>query len=237
MYDYLIVGTGLFGSVFARELTNNGNRVLVIDKRNHIGGNCYTENVGGIHVHKYGPHIFHTSNKEIWDYVNKLTTFNSFSYRPKVNYKGSIYSFPINLMTLYQVYGVTTPTEALKILESKKVNIPNPTNLEEWCLSQIGNELYEIFIKGYTSPRAQSDYNLALGKRRVASARLHFEQWREGVLQPYINSGQLKIAEVSFGETRSATGISDDLTDERGSIYSPAAARERRVEIVSVKED
>lgn len=95
----------------------------------------------------------------------------------------------------------------------------------------------EIFIKGYTSPRAQSDYNLALGKRRVASARLHFEQWREGVLQPYINSGQLKIAEVSFGETRSATGISDDLTDERGSIYSPAAARERRVEIVSVKED
>ncbi len=95
----------------------------------------------------------------------------------------------------------------------------------------------EIFIKGYTSPRAQSDYNLALGKRRVASARLHFEQWREGILQPYINSGQLKIAEVSFGETKAATGISDDLTDERGSIYSPAAARERRVEIVSVKED
>lgn len=175
-YDYLIVGAGLFGSVFARELTNTGNRVLVIDKRNHIGGNCYTENVGGIHVHKYGPHIFHTSNKEIWEYVNNLTTFNNFSYRPKVNYKGSIYSFPINLMTLYQVYGVTTPTEALKILESKKVNIPTPTNLEEWCLSQIGNELYEIFIKGYTQKqwnRNPKDLPISIIKR--LPTRLNFD--------------------------------------------------------------
>lgn len=150
LYDYLIVGSGLFGSIFARELTDIGKRVLVIEKRNHIGGNCYTENVGGIHIHKYGPHIFHTSNKEIWDYVNKLTTFNNFSYRPKVNYNGSIYSFPINLMTLYQIYGVTNPNDAIKILNSKKINIETPTNLEDWCLSQIGSELYEIFIKGYT---------------------------------------------------------------------------------------
>ena len=105
MYDYLIVGAGIYGSVFARELTNAGKKVLVIDKRYHIGGNCYTEKIEGINVHKYGPHIFHTSDKRVWDYVNNLVPFNHFSYRPKIKYKDKIYSLPINLMSLYQVIG------------------------------------------------------------------------------------------------------------------------------------
>lgn len=113
MFDYLIVGSGLFGSVCARELTDKGFKCLVIDKRSHIGGNCYTENIDGINVHKYGPHIFHTSDKNTWDYVRKYADFNDFKYRPKVNYKGNIYSFPINLMTLYQIYGVTTDRKSV----------------------------------------------------------------------------------------------------------------------------
>ena len=151
MFDYLIVGAGLFGSVFAREMMDAGKKVLVIDKRSHIGGNCYTENINGINVHTYGPHIFHTSNKEVWDYMNKFTTFNHFSYRPKVNYKGKIYSFPINLMTIYQVFGVATPELAKTALENDKIKIEFPRNLEEWMLSQVGEELYNIFIKGYTT--------------------------------------------------------------------------------------
>lgn len=155
MYDYLIVGAGIYGSVFANELTNAGKKVLVIDKRNHIGGNCYTENIDGINVHKYGPHIFHTSDKRVWDYVNNLVPFNHFSYRPKITYKDKIYSLPINMMSLYQVYGVMTPEEARKKLEEVKVPIKTPLgkviSLEDWILSQVGPELYEIFVKGYTT--------------------------------------------------------------------------------------
>lgn len=150
-YDFLIVGAGLFGSVCARELTDSGYRCLVIDKRNHIGGNCYTEKKSDIDIHKYGPHIFHTNNKPIWDYITKFVDFDVFKYAPKVNYKGKIYSFPINLMTLYQVYGVTTPEEATSKLSEVKVPIEDPQNLEEWILSQVGVEIYEIFIKGYTT--------------------------------------------------------------------------------------
>ena len=156
MYDYLIVGAGIYGSVFARELTNAGKKVLVIDKRYHIGGNCYTEKIDGINVHKYGPHIFHTSDKGVWDYVNNLVPFNHFSYRPKIKYKDKIYSLPINMMSLYQVYGVKTPEEARKKLEEVKIpfdktQLGRVIDLEEWVLSQVGPELYEIFVKGYTT--------------------------------------------------------------------------------------
>ena len=151
MYNYLIVGSGLFGSIFARELTDHGLNCLVIDKRNHIGGNCYTENIEGINVHKYGAHIFHTSDDGVWNYMNKYTKFNHFVNRPKVNYKGRIYSFPINLMTLYQIYDVTSPEQAKSILNHKRYDIPTPKNLEDWVLSQVGKEIYEIFIKGYTT--------------------------------------------------------------------------------------
>lgn len=160
MYDYLIVGAGIYGSVFARELTNAGKKVLVIDKRNHIGGNCYTENIEGINVHKYGPHIFHTSDKRVWDYVNNLVPFNHFSYRPKIKYKDNIYSLPINMMSLYQVYGVKTPEEAKQKLDEVKIPNEKPSNLEEWILSQVGPELYEIFIKGYTTKQWGRDPKL-----------------------------------------------------------------------------
>ena len=149
-YDYLIVGSGLFGSVFAREMTDKGAKCLVIDKRNFVGGNCRTTDVNGIHVHEYGPHIFHTSSKRIWDYVNKYANFNRFVYRPKVIYKNKLYSFPINLMTLYQIWDVKTPEEAQKKINSVKKNIENPKNLEEWIVSQVGEELYHIFVYGYT---------------------------------------------------------------------------------------
>lgn len=149
-YDYLIVGSGLFGCVFANIAQKNKKTCLIIDKRNHPFGNCYTENINGIDVHKYGPHIFHTSNKDIWEYVNQFTKFNSFVNRPKVNYKGQIFSFPINLLTLYQLWGVTTPKEAKEKLDEVKISTNDPTNLEDWILSQVGQEIYEKFIYGYT---------------------------------------------------------------------------------------
>lgn len=149
-YDYLIVGAGLFGSTFAWRATQAGKRCIVIDKRDHIAGNCYTENQNGVNIHKYGPHIFHTSSESTWNHVNQFADFNNFSYRPKVDFNGEIYSFPINLMTLYQVYGVKTPEEARQMLASERVKIDNPQNLEEWCLSKVGVLLYETFIQGYT---------------------------------------------------------------------------------------
>lgn len=150
-YDYLIVGSGFFGAVFAHQMTKiHGKKCLVIEKRNHIGGNCYTENRDGIHIQKYGPHIFHTNNLKIWQFVNQFATFNNFVNRPKVKYKDKLYSFPINLFTLYQVFGVTTPGEAKQKIESVKIKNDNPKNLEEWILSQVGEELYNTFIKGYT---------------------------------------------------------------------------------------
>jgi len=157
MYDYLIVGSGLYGSVFAYEATKAGKKCLVLEKKEHIGGNIYTKNINGINVHEYGPHIFHTSNKKIWDYVNQFATFNNFVNRPKVYYKDTLYSFPINLLTLYQLWGVKTPQEAIDKLLASKVKIDNPQNLEEWCLNEIGTELYETFIKGYTQKQWKAD--------------------------------------------------------------------------------
>ena len=156
-YDYLIVGAGLYGSVCARELTDKGYKCLVIDSRDHIGGNCYTEKVDGINVHKYGPHIFHTSSKPIWDYVNRFSDFIDYKYSPTVNYKGELFSFPINLMTLYQLYGVKTPQEAKDKLEELKGDIKNPKNLEDYVISMVGKEIYEKFIYGYTKKQWRID--------------------------------------------------------------------------------
>jgi len=150
MYDYLIVGSGFFGSTFAQQATEKGYKCLIIDKRNHNAGNAYTEEIEGINVHKYGPHIFHTSDDRIWNYVNRFASFNNFVNRPKVSYKGDLYSFPINLFTLYQLFGVKSPEEAKEILESVKIHSNSPKNLEEWILSQVGEEIYKKFIYGYT---------------------------------------------------------------------------------------
>jgi len=157
MFDYLIVGSGLFGAIFARELTDAGFKCLVIDKRSHIGGNCYTRKIGTIDVHEYGPHIFHTSSKPVWDYMNRWTEFNHFVYRPKVNNTDNLYSFPINLFTLYQLWGIKTPEEAKLKLEQVKIKNNNPKNLKEWILSQVGQEIYEKFIYGYTKKQWGKD--------------------------------------------------------------------------------
>jgi UDP-galactopyranose mutase len=156
-YDFLIVGCGLFGVTFAQQAKEKGKKCLIIDSRNHIGGNVYTEDKDGINIHTYGAHIFHTNNDEIWNYINRFTTFNHFVNRPKVNYKDKLYSFPINLFTLYQLWGVKTPEEAKLKLESVKVKIEEPKNLEEWILSQVGEELYYTFIHGYTKKQWNKD--------------------------------------------------------------------------------
>lgn len=150
MLDYLLVGSGLFSCVFASLARQDKKTCLIIEKRNHPFGNCYTENISGINIHKYGPHVFHTNNDKIWSFVNEYGQFSNYINRPKVNYRGNIYSFPINLMTLHQLWGISTPEEARKKIDSVKINIAEPANLEEWILSQVGEEIYHTFIYGYT---------------------------------------------------------------------------------------
>ncbi|PLT60049.1 UDP-galactopyranose mutase [Mediterraneibacter gnavus] len=150
-YDYLIVGAGLYGSVFAREATDAGKNVLVIDKRDNIAGNVYTEDVEGIQVHKYGAHIFHTNDKNVWDYVTRFSMFNRFTNSPIANYKGEIYSMPFNMYTFNKMWGVLTPKEAeKKINEQRKEIKGEPRNLEEQAISLVGRDIYEKLIKGYT---------------------------------------------------------------------------------------
>lgn len=150
-YDYLIVGSGLFGSVFAREAVKKGKKVLVIEKRDHIGGNIYTEDTEGIHVHKYGAHIFHTNNKRVWNYVNTYTSFNRFTNSPVANYKGELYSLPFNMYTFNKMWGVITPEEAHKKIEEQRKAIKGePSNLEEQAISLVGTDIFEKLVKGYT---------------------------------------------------------------------------------------
>lgn len=152
MYDYLIVGAGLFGAVFARQATDAGKKVLVIDKRPNIAGNVYTEDIEKIHVHKYGAHIFHTNNKEVWEYVTKFAEFNRFTNSPVANYKGELYSLPFNMYTFNKMWNVVTPQEAAAKIEEqrKEAGIAEPQNLEEQAISLVGKDIYEKLIKGYT---------------------------------------------------------------------------------------
>ena len=151
MVDYLIIGSGLFGAVCARELTDRGRSVMVLDKRPNIGGNVYTEAVGGINVHKYGAHIFHTNNKEVWDYVNCFAVFNRYTNSPVANYKGELYSLPFNMYTFNKMWGVVTPEEAAaRIAEQRKEITHEPQNLEEQAISLVGRDVYEKLVKGYT---------------------------------------------------------------------------------------
>ena len=151
-YDYVIVGAGLYGAVFAREAVKKGKKVLVIDKRPNIAGNVYTEQIEGIHVHKYGAHIFHTNNKKVWDYITRFATFNRFTNSPVANYHGELYSLPFNMYTFNRMWGVVTPEEAAaKIKEQRQAaEITEPSNLEEQAISLVGTDIYEKLIKGYT---------------------------------------------------------------------------------------
>ena len=151
MYDYLVVGAGLYGAVFAHEAKEAGKSVLVIDKRPNIAGNVYTEKIEGINVHKYGAHIFHTNNAKVWNYINCFATFNRFTNSPVANYKGELYSMPFNMYTFNKMWGVVTPEEAAaKIEEQKKEITGEPKNLEEQAISLVGRDIYEKLVKGYT---------------------------------------------------------------------------------------
>lgn len=158
-FDFLIVGSGLFGATFAYFAKQKGKRCLVIDKRSHLGGNIYCENIEGINVHKYGAHIFHTSNKQVWDFVNSIVEFNRYTNSPVANYKGKLYNLPFNMNTFYQMWGVTTPDEAMAKIEEQKAEavakmkadgVTEPRNLEEQAKTLIGTDIYERLIKGYT---------------------------------------------------------------------------------------
>ncbi len=155
-FDYLIVGSGLFGATFAHQATKAGKRCLVIDKRAHLGGNVYCENIEGINVHKYGAHIFHTSNKKVWDFVNAIVEFNRYTNSPVANYKGKLYNLPFNMNTFYQMWGITTPAEAQEKIEEQKAEAlaalkgHEPSNLEEQALTLVGKDIFEALIKEYT---------------------------------------------------------------------------------------
>ncbi len=152
MYDFLIVGSGLYGAVLAYEAKNRGKNVLVIEKRNHIGGNIYCENVNGINVHKYGAHIFHTNNKNVWDYIGQFSQFNRYTNSPIANYNGEVYNLPFNMNTFHQMWGVITPQEAMDIIEKQKADYKteNPSNLEQQAINLVGVDIYEKLVKGYT---------------------------------------------------------------------------------------
>ena len=151
-YDYLIVGAGLFGATMAYCLTQKGKRCLVIDKRPHIGGNAYTKSVRGINVHTYGAHIFHTSDKRVWDFVHRFAEFNRFTNSPIANYRGRLFNLPFNMNTFYQMWGVTTPEQAAHVIEAQRgeMCLEHPRNLEEQAISLVGRDLYETLVKGYT---------------------------------------------------------------------------------------
>jgi len=159
MYDYLIVGAGFYGSICAHELTKKGNKVCVIDNRHHIGGNCHTENRDGINIHTYGPHIFHTSNEQVWKWINQFVEFNNFSYRPVANYKGEIYSLPFNMWTFNKLWNVITPEEVKEIINSQSKDIDEPKNLEEQAIKLVGKDVYEKLIKGYTEKQWRKPCN------------------------------------------------------------------------------
>ena len=157
MYDYLIVGAGFFGSICAYELNKKGYKVLLIESRDHIGGNCYTENKDDINIHVYGPHIFHTSNEEVWDWINQFTKFNNFTLRPVANYKGQIYSLPFNMWTFSQLWNITHPDQAQRIIKEQSSHITEPSNLEEQAIKLVGIDVYEKLIKGYTTKQWRKD--------------------------------------------------------------------------------
>lgn len=222
MYDYLIVGSGLFGSVFAQQATERGKKCLVIDKREHIGGNCYTRREHDIDVHVYGPHIFHTSSKQVWDYINRFTSFNSYVNRPKSRIGNSVFSFPINLMTLHQLWGVTTPEEAKKKLAEMSKPCANPRNLEEWITAQVGQEIYEKFMYGYTKKqwmREPRDLPASI-IRRIPIRLTYDDNYFNDIYQGIPTDGYTSIFEKLLEDCEVQLGV--DFFAERARLESLA---------------
>ncbi len=214
-YDFLIVGAGLFGSVFARKLSDKGKKCLVIEKRSFVGGNCYTERDGEIIVHKYGAHIFHTSDVEIWNYVNKFAKFLPFINSPLANYNGKIYNLPFNMNTFYQLWGVVTPDEAKAKIQSQRIACKSPKNVEEQALSLVGEDVYKTLIKGYTEKqwgRSATDLPAFIIKRlpvRFTYDNNYFNDLYQGIPE----EGYTKLVEnlLSGIEVRLNTSYSDFL--------------------------
>ena len=209
-YDYLIVGAGLFGCVFSHEALKRGKTCLIVERRNHIAGNCYTENIEGIEVHRYGAHIFHTSKTEIWEYVKQFAEFNNFINNPIAIYKGRIFNLPFNMNTFYALWGTKTPAEAMTIIESQKQasGIKVAKNLEEQALSLVGRDIYEILIKGYTEKqwgRSCKDLPADIIKRlpiRLTFDNNYFNDRYQGIP---IN-GYTKMLEAMIGNTEVLLG-------------------------------
>lgn len=211
IFDYLIVGSGLFGSVFAHEATKRGKKCLVMDKRSHAGGNVFCENVEGINVHKYGAHIFHTNDKFIWDYVNSFVEFNRYTNSPLARYKNELYNLPFNMNTFYQLWKVKTPEEAKNKIQSQigQLNLDEPQNLEEQALKLVGTDIYEKLIKGYTEKqwgRKATDLPAFIIKRlpvRFTYDNNYFNDKYQGIPIGGYNKlvdGLLKGIEVRTGE-------------------------------------
>ena len=228
MFDYLVVGAGLFGAVFAHEAHKRGKSVLVIDRRDHIAGNVYTENVGGINVHKYGAHIFHTSNKEVWNYIQQFAEFNRYTNSPVARYKDELYNLPFNMNTFSQMWGVRTPAEAQKKLDEQKAEAllalkgREPANLEEQALSLVGRDIYEKLIKGYTEKqwgRKCSELPAFIIKRlpvRLVYDNNYFNDKYQGI--PV--GGYTQIVEKMLDDVEVRLGV--DFFKERGALTENA---------------
>ena len=216
-YDYLVVGAGLYGSIFAHEAKAHGKSVLVIDKRPNIGGNIYTEDIEGIHVHKYGAHIFHTNNTRVWKYITQFAEFNRFTNSPVANYKGELYSLPFNMYTFNKMWGVVTPEEAAaKIEEQKKeAGITNPQNLEEQAISLVGRDIFEKLIKGYTEKQWGRDCKeLPAFIIKRLPVRLTFDNnYFNALYQGIPMGGYTKLVENILGDIEVRTGV-DYLSDK-----------------------
>lgn len=216
MYDYLIIGFGLYGATAARQLKEAGKSVLVIEKRPHIAGNVYTEDIEGIHVHKYGAHIFHTNNSSVWDYVNRFATFNRFTNAPVANYHGELYSLPFNMYTFNQMWGVVTPEEAAaKIEEQRKEIKGEPKNLEEQAISLVGRDIYEKLVKDYTEKQwGRSCKDLPAFIIRRLPVRLTFDNnYFNALYQGIPISGYTKMVERMLEGVEVRTGV-DYLADK-----------------------
>ena len=217
MYDYLIVGAGLFGSVCARELTDAGRSVLVIDRRTHVGGNIYTEKIEGINVHKYGAHIFHTNNRKVWEYITRFADFNRFTNSPVANYKGELYSLPFNMYTFNRMWGVVTPEEAAaRIAEQRREITGEPKNLEEQAISLVGRDIFEKLVKGYTEKQWGRDCrDLPAFIIRRLPVRLTFDNnYFNALYQGIPIGGYTKLAENLLKGIEVRLGT-DYLTDKK----------------------
>ena len=210
-YDYLVVGAGLYGSIFAHEAKAHGKSVLVIDKRPNIGGNIYTEDIEGIHVHKYGAHIFHTNNKKVWKYITQFAEFNRFTNSPVANYKGELYSLPFNMYTFNKMWGVVTPEEAAAKIEEQKreAGITNPQNLEEQAISLVGRDIFEKLIKGYTEKQWGRDCKeLPAFIIKRLPVRLTFDNnYFNALYQGIPMGGYTKLVENILGDIEVRTGV------------------------------